>query len=254
MQNNQKWNPTGWTITQGTSGNCKFTISAAATGSGGVASKTVSLSKTVTCSNCPSGSGGGSSGSGGGAGSGGGGAGIVIAIVVLDKPVQQELGIGQSLQFSFGSVNHSLTVLNLTETTAKIRIASKVQTFDITVGDELRVNLDDDEREEFVLKLKSINIITKKALFILTPLYIPAQTEKSAEGTESSAPAADNEEKKDKETPGLIELKGSSKWLWIIGIAIVLGIGVVAGYVGWIKHQKRRLQRAVVLKHFKSSA
>src|SRR3989344_4801784 len=63
-----------WTITQGTTGNCEFTISATATGSGGVASKIDSTTSTITCTDCPvaSSSSSSSSGSGGGGGGGGG--------------------------------------------------------------------------------------------------------------------------------------------------------------------------------------
>ncbi|MEK6927115.1 MAG: hypothetical protein AABX11_01650, partial [Nanoarchaeota archaeon] len=57
-----------WTITQGSSGNCRYTISAVATGVGGTASETDSATSTITCTDCPVESTTTSSSSGGGGG------------------------------------------------------------------------------------------------------------------------------------------------------------------------------------------
>jgi len=64
-----------WTVTMGTTANCVYSISAAATSNpSGTATKTDSSSKTITCTNCTSGnSDSGSSTSAGGGGGGGGG-------------------------------------------------------------------------------------------------------------------------------------------------------------------------------------
>src|SRR3990167_6104724 len=64
-----------WSVTMGTTGNCVFSITASATGSSGTATKSDSVSSSVTCSSgCSSASSSSSSSSGGG-GSGGGGGG-----------------------------------------------------------------------------------------------------------------------------------------------------------------------------------
>ena len=114
-----------WTVTMGTTGNCIFTISASATGSSGVATRTDSASSTITCSSgCSSGSTSTSSGTGGGSGGGGGVGKLIKSIGEISAPVEQEVGKGEFISFTFGSVNHSISVTNLTDVTASIIVRS----------------------------------------------------------------------------------------------------------------------------------
>ncbi len=171
-----------WTVTQGTSGDCKFTISAAATGSEGVASKTDSVSSTISCTNCPTSSSSSSSSSGAGGSGGLGG----VAKYVLGELTSAEtlvLGINEKAVFNISGVQHNVLVTNLTETEAKISVQSAVQKFTIVVANDIDVDLDEDEISDINIKLKSINILTKKATLIVTPVNLEKRAaDKGEEG------------------------------------------------------------------------
>jgi len=165
-----------WTITQGTSGNCVFSVSALATGSGGVASTTDSVSNTATCSNCTAGKsnvpGGGGTGSGSGGG-GGGGAGSSTKIYNLGELTSSqavEIANGDKTKFNISNVEHTLTLINYTQTTATITVESEKQTLTLTLEEEKQVDLNTDGIAEISLKLKSINMITGKVELIISPL------------------------------------------------------------------------------------
>jgi hypothetical protein len=155
-----------WTITQGTSGSCKYTVSAAATGVGGIASKIDSTPSTITCTNCPTQTSGSSSSSSGG----GGGASRVYILgeIVLGESQISSLYTGDKISFNISKKEHTLTLINHTETRALVSIMSKLQKFNIEVGNEVNVDLDEDGIADVSVKLKSINIISQKVSFILT--------------------------------------------------------------------------------------
>lgn len=165
-----------WSVTQGTSGNCRYTISASATGTGGVATKIDSTPSTVTCTNCPSGGDGGTTGGGGGGG-GGGGATKIYILGELTSAQTVELVDGEKAEFNISSVGHTLTLKNHTETTAIITIQSSLQTFTLQVGEEEKVDLNSDGISEISVKLKSINILTGKVMLILAPISEIVPTE-----------------------------------------------------------------------------
>ncbi len=243
MQNGNKQART-WTVTQGTTaGNCKYTITAAATGANGLASKTDAMTSTITCPNCPvestsstaAGTGGGSSGGGGGG-----------TLGELTKQTMKELGKEESFKFTFGGVNHTFMLLDFTATTATFRISSTSQTFTLTVGDEKQVDFELDEKADISVKLKSINTITKKVLFILTPLYIPEIKMGVAEKEEAKV-----EEKTgvgetfDKAVEALKNLGGNNTVLIIILAVLILIVLVALGYFGWKKRKEEKFRKAI---------
>ena len=174
LTNGATWNPGAWTVTQGTSGDCKFTLTATADGANGAVTKTATSSSTITCTDCPTDSSD-SSGSSGGGGGGAGGGKIIATLGELSESKSYELRSGESVSFTFGSESHSVSVFNLTETSARIVIKSVEQSFFLNVGEEKQVDFENDGKADVSVRLKSINIITKKALVIVTPLYVPAQ-------------------------------------------------------------------------------
>jgi hypothetical protein len=251
----QIWTPSAWTVTMGSSGDCRYTVSAAATGSNGVASTTTSVSKTVACtsSDCVTASS--SSSSGGG---GGGGGGSSPSLGELKTAMSYELAASGAVIFSFGGVNHTFSVLSITETQATITIKSDPQTFVFTVGEEKNIDLDGDGKNDISVKLKSINIINKKANFIFTPLYAPsiisgravdtpkASEQKRADSGQATASGSD--------TGGLIGAEGSSSssdsWLKLIGILVIVALVVIGAYYYWRNNGESRLINAVRMKHF----
>lgn len=153
---------TTWTVTQGSS-DCRFTITATATGS---ATKTDTTSSTVTCTNC----GGGGTTTGGG---GGGGGGVVkFAAGELTAPVTQDLARSERLTFVLEGDNHSVTITSLTDTTADFVVQSHPQKIKLTIGEESRLDITDDGTDDIIIKLNSINVITKKVKITLTPLRV----------------------------------------------------------------------------------
>lgn len=223
-----------WTVTMGTTGDCIFTITASATGSSGVATKTDSASSTITCSSgCSSGTTSSSTGTGAGGGGGGGIGKLIKSIGEISTPIEQEIGKNEHISFTFGNINHSVSVTNLTEVTATVVIRSTEKTFILTVGEEKFVDFEDDGKNELSIRLKSINIIKKQALFVITPLYVPAATGKEAEKSKDVGAGGEGEEKEGagrsegEETGEEGEGFSASKILLILVILIVLAVLVI---------------------------
>ncbi|MDO8563998.1 MAG: hypothetical protein Q7R87_03235 [Nanoarchaeota archaeon] len=226
-----------WTVTQGTTGNCAYTISAAATGDSGVATKTDSTSSTVTCTDCPVSSGSSSSGSSGGgsgsssssgvgAGSSGGAGGVISRII--GELISEEtvvLGVDQAIKFNISGAEHRLNVKNLSNTWVKIAIESEVQEFILNIGEQIDVSLDGDGGSAITIMLKSINFITKKATFVLTPSLVTINSK-------SGKKAGKDSEKNDSGIPSISELKkkiknfGIGKFFGII-LAIIIVMVVI---------------------------
>ncbi len=234
MQDGNKQSRT-WTVTQGTSGDCKFTISAAATGSGGIASKIDSTSSTITCTNCPvdSGSSGSSSGSSGG--SAVGGSGTKASITEFTK--MKELDFSQNDWFSFkiNGGEHKLTVLNITDTYVIIELESEKQAFTLNVGDEIQISLTNGE-PDISIKLKSINVLSKKAVLVITRLSAVQLPETTANITKEEKPKGIEQkipEKKDGEST-----QESEKKPYYI-IVIVLILILLAAFIEILKHIRK---------------
>ena len=220
MQNGNKQSRV-WSVTMGSSGTCRYTISAATTGSGGIASKIDSTSSSVACTNCPTSSSSSSSSSGGsGAGGGGGGVGTVVyTIGELGISQAVELGKGEAASFNINGENHSITLKNLTETQATILIKSEAQIHTLALGDEKSIDINSDSVTDFFVKLKSINIIKKKATFILRPLVekLPEEAGAGAIGG-----AAVNQGGNEGGIGGIIKNKTTLIWAIIVLIIVVI--------------------------------
>lgn len=159
-----------WTVTHGTtSGDCEFTIAGSATGTGGIASKTDSTSSSVTCTDCPTG--GGSSAAGGGGG--GSTTSATTYTIDLTSPQTIDLAKNEKARFLSEGVWYTVTMGDVTETTATITVDATGQSVTMTVEDEVSLDLDSDGTAELEVRLKSINLITSKAKLVLTSLVEP---------------------------------------------------------------------------------
>ena len=226
-----------FTITQGTSGNCKYTISAAATGSGGVATKTDSTSSTITCTNCPTG-GSSSSSSGGGGGGGGGSSTKIYAIGSLATSQMVELLDGEKASFEIFGENHTLTLKNHTNTSATITIESEKQTFTMNINDEINVDLNSDKILDILVKLKEINPATNKATIIISSISQGQGSGSTGPGTGGEPASPTGKTIGD----GIGKLfSGENKIIIYIIIALVV-IAIISGVIYLIerKHRKRR--------------
>jgi len=201
-----------WSVTQGSSGDCSYIVNAAATGSGGIATKSDSSSSTVTCSDCDD-SGDGSSSSGSGGGDIGSGTTYVLGDLTSTKTV--EVKDTENVKFNISGVGHVLTLRNHTETTATFTIRSETQTITLSLGDEKKIDLNSDGISEISVKLKTINIISNKVTLVLTPIAEPMPVgEDGVTGGEEGAESG--------KEGRLAEAQASLTWLWILIIIIVV--------------------------------
>lgn len=247
LTNQQKWTSSAWTITQGTSGSCRFTITGQAIGKNGVASKSISVSNTITCTDCPVSSS--SSDSGSGAGGAGGGAGG-SKVVELTQSISRYFGEGESLVFSFGGLNHSVKVQNITETSAVIIVQSSPKIFTLQVGQEEQVDFEQDGKNDISVKLHSINLITKKALLVINPLYVPSTKPSSEEEKETEAGKKSSKEEFDKGTESGKDEEGKFS-TWMIVVIILLVVAILIVVLSLIVHyqQIKKHRRMMVLTH-----
>lgn len=222
-----------WTITQGTSGDCQFTVSAAATGTGGIASKIDSASSTITCTDCPTGGDGTSSSSGGGGGAGGGSKTYQLGELTSTSNLI-EFSQNEKISFNLSGKTHLITLINSSETTATITIESKKQTFKLTVGDEIKVDLNEDNSADISVKLKSVNIITKKVSLVVSRISGGVPSSESGGQTE----AKDNEEEESKSP--FFEQTGNRMILWgALLFFVVLAAILLAWYIKLRKKRKK---------------
>jgi len=235
MQEGNKQSRT-WTVTQGTSGNCRFTISATATGSGEVASKTDSTSSTITCTDCPVDSGS-SSSSGSGGGSAVGGSGTKAGITEFTKTKELEFSQNDWFNFKINGGEHKLTLLNVTDTYVIISLESEKQTFTLNAGDEVKVSLSNNNEPDISVKLKSINVISKKAILVITRLSTVQLPETPTESTEEEK--SKEIEQKTPEKMGKESTQGTEKKPYYI-IAIILIFLLLVASIKILKHLHKR--------------
>lgn len=232
-----------WSVTMGTSGDCKYKVTASATGTGGVATKEDSDSSTVSCTDCSTGSSGssGSSSGGGGSssssssgssGSSSGGVGTTVETIdELPSTYIVQLQENENIEFGFNDEKHYVSVVELTETSATIIVESEKQTFNLRIGETKNVNLIDEENEdqkyaEISIKLDSINTITNKARFTLKRL-----TEKIVADESEKVQYSPTEELKDEK---------SFSWIWIIMDLVFLMIIIL--FLIWKRIYSRKLE------------
>jgi hypothetical protein len=207
-----------WTITQGTSGNCQYTVTAAATGAGGVASKTDSTSSTITCTDCTAA--GGDSSSGSGAGGAGGAGATTYQLGELIESQEKEIAKNERIKFNISGAEHKLTLTNVSNEAVVFTIESKKQTFTLNVGNEINVDLNEDNTAEISIRLKSINTITKKANLVFARISggVPSISEEVKAEAEEKAKAEAGKEKE------IFSLNWNSMKPWIYIIAGIIAV------------------------------
>lgn len=214
-----------WTITQGTSGTCRYRVSAAATGTGGIASKIDTSSSSITCTDCPVTVD--SPGGGSGGGGGGGSEAKIYSIGELSS-YEIELAKTEKISFQISSKVHSLTLSSLTET--EIRFFVDEQFFSLNIGKEIKVDVDGDNNADISVMLKSIN--TNKATIVLKKISggVPGETTSKEEG-ESKGVTEKIAEK-------INEIVKSGTFIWaVVGVLIILAI-VSLYYIIKLKRRK----------------
>ncbi|MEK6872885.1 MAG: hypothetical protein AABW90_02650 [Nanoarchaeota archaeon] len=170
--------------------------------------------------------------SGGGGGGGGGGAGSVEAeaarfytktIPVIAKEfkdvetITQQLSAKERVKVKIDEVIHFVGVREMTATSAIVEIASDPVQVELQVGEDTKVDVNDDNFYDVYVKLNSI--VNGKADLVIKYLhesYTPTLEEEAAAG-EEEAPTGEGE-------------KANLTWLWILIVVIVI---VVIAYFVW---------------------
>jgi hypothetical protein len=215
-----------WTITQGTSGACSYTLSVSATGAGGVASKLDTTSGSIRCTNCPSSSSSSSSSSSGGGGGGGGSSTSenIKSLGELTAPQSAEVGKGQSISFSVSGKEYSFKIDSVTATSVVFVYGRRM--FTLEIGDVRIIDMDMDGMSEVSVKVLSINTLSMKANLELAP--IRKEVKGGSEGG--------GKEEKIKTSVGEI-LRGEGG-IWSV-IIIVLIIAILAALIGILYKLKK---------------
>ena len=135
--------------------------------------------------------------------------------------VIQRLGRKERVKLKVSNETHYVGVKELTSSTASIEITSDPQEATISVGDERKFEINDDNFYDIYIKLNSI----ENSLANLTITSISEQiTQETISEEEDKEAAAKGEEKKETESDGI-----GKWWLWVIGIIAALVI-IGGGY------------------------
>ena len=241
MSHNSRQSHT-WTVRMGSSGNCKYTVTALATEKGTVALVTDNMQTTVSCTDCPVDSGSSSSSSGGGGGGGGGGS--TTAASELVGSVSYTLGLSEKVAFLLDGKNHSVTINSISATSVEIIVRSEPQTIVLNIGQEKRVDVNGDDKEDLVIQLKNINILTKKVTLILTSLVVP-----STKSSESAGQSGAGESEAQSSGAGAGSGSGSESdsgagaGLGVIAVILLIaGLFIAILYVAWHRSPEHRLR------------
>ncbi len=233
-----------WAVTIG-SEDCSYTVTVTGNGDRDVASTSDSSSGVIDCSDCVTST---TSSSGGGGGGSSGGA--TYAAGVLLNEVSYDLALGESVNFSIDDESHILKITNMSDIGVVLSISSEAQVLELDVGEEKSVNLDNDAADDLLVKLGSINTITKKARITIRPVIISYSPEK--EGGEEDEGAGESEGEKGKVGEGigqaisnLLEKKSARTVFWIlIGLLMLLVfVLIVAGALGKKKSEGEKKKR-----------
>ena len=242
MSHNSRQSHT-WTVRMGSSGNFKYTVTALATEKGTVALVTDNMQTTVSCTDCPVDSGSSSSSSGGGGGGGGGGS--TTAASELVGSVSYTLGLSEKVAFLLDGKNHSVTVSSIAATSAEIIVRSEPQTIVLNIGQEKRVDVDGDGKEDLVIQLKNINILTKKVTLVLTSLVVPSSKNSEAgQGASESGVAQGNGGAEAGRGSGSDNDSGAvGAGLGVIAVILLIaGLFIAILYAAWHRSPEHRLR------------
>ena len=101
--------------------------------------------------------------------------------------------MSEKVAFLLDGKNHSVTVSSIAATSAEIIVRSEPQTIVLNIGQEKRVDVDGDGKEDLVIQLKNINILTKKVTLVLTSLVVSSSKNSEAgQGASESGVAQGN--------------------------------------------------------------
>lgn len=241
MSHNSRQSHT-WTVRMGTTGNCKYTVTASATEKGTVALVTDNMQRSISCTDCSSDSGGGSSGGGGGGGGGGGAA--ATATKELVGSATYTLGNGEKVSFLLDGENHSVMVKSIAATSVELVVKSVEQTLTLQLGGEKRVDVNGDGKDDLVIKVQNINIMTKKVTLVLTSLVVPKASgaEQGGAASAGGASGASGEVGTGGASDGSTSETSGTAAGMIIAVLLIVGLFIAILYAAWHHAPQNKLR------------
>jgi len=145
------------------------------------------------------------------------------------------------VSFSVDSASHSVSVDEITATSAKITLSSDPQEATLTVGEERKYDVSSDGYYDVLVKLNSIdasNRLYPKADLTIKSIYELVPTESA--GSKESSTAGESEAGEENKSGESESTGESSNWVWItIGIILLAAI-LVFVILFFNKRKKRR--------------
>ncbi len=144
-----------------------------------------------SCSSCPSSSS--SSGGGGGGGGTSGATTYVVSDAQLNSGYTTALGKSDKMRFSIGTEEHYLTMESMTSISAKFNLTSKVYQVLLSIGEEMKFELDDDNYYDIKAKLIGIDTTVVKANLTVQKIHevIPVKVAVAEEKINESVVVSD---------------------------------------------------------------
>ncbi len=156
----------------------------------------------------------------------------------LNKGYQKLMYKNWKVSFKVENISHTFKVGDITETNAKISISSETQEAVLSVGEEKKFELSEDNYYDILVKLNSIDTTWKnRANFTIQTIHEEiVSPQKNEAEKEIIQPGPESEGEVIPESEGEVEEgKTNSTWLWVV-IAVII-ILILSG-VGYKKFRK----------------
>jgi hypothetical protein len=167
---------------------------------------------------------------GGGSGGGGGGGGsssstwtatYIPSSAELSSGYSKDLAVNNRVSLKVEGITHSVGVISLTSTTATVQIASNPVDVKLAVGQDAKVDVNNDGFYDVYVKLNSI--AGNKANVLVQTIHEAVPAEKAGEVLETTG-----EDVTPEEVPESEEVKASLTWIWwVAGIVAVVIIVLI---------------------------
>jgi len=151
----------------------------------------------------------------------------------IEEGYSKELAVKKRIQVVIDGETHYVGVVNLSDTTATINVSSDPQQRIMSVGEEWKVDVSDDNFYDLLVTLNSIKSSKANVTIISINEEVPKAAVISASGNETGTSEGLGIE----EGEGVSE-KGSLAWLWILFIVL---IAIATGYTFYNKRMRKQL-------------
>jgi len=177
--------------------------------------------------------------SSGGGGGGGSSSIYVLTAAQLDDGYSKDLAKGAGFKFTLLNGTHTLTVNEVTATSAKVTVASTPQTFSLGIGEEKKIDINGDETYDLAVELVKItgtkaNIKVEKISEIILGKSSTDETSQTTKNTTTSETQI-NQSNAAGITGGVIGFAKNNKIAVALGFVIII---VILGLISFSSGKK----------------